>query len=90
MVLYPLRPRRWRGVLPLRAYSCLALNGWLLLFLGAVVPVWVLALLERRAWRRWQGRAPAGAAALAFNACGMALASAACLYLSQRAALAWA
>lgn len=68
-------------------HSCLAISGWLMLLVGAVLPVWVLGLMEAQAWRRWQRRPSLSNAGLAMNVCGMALASAACLFLAEQAAL---
>ena len=37
-------------------YTCAAVNGWLMLYVGFLVPIWVLGLMEWQAWRRWQRR----------------------------------
>lgn len=74
-------------------YCCLAVNGWLEMLLGVAIPIWGIALIERRAWRRWQGQqmnaAAVSLAPMLLNACVFGLASAACLLLAEKGAAMW-
>ena len=66
--------------------GCMAVSFWLALYVGALLPCWVLGLVEAQAWRRWQRRPGLSTACLALHVCCMALASTACLFLAEQAA----
>ena len=61
--------------------ACLIVNTFVMLYVGAVVPLWVMAWLEQRAWRRWQGMGVARSTKF-LHTCGIALAAAPCLLIS--------
>lgn len=68
-------------------HGCMAVSLWLVVYIGALLPCWVLGLMEAQAWRRWQRQPGLGSTRLVLNVCGMAVASAACLLLAEQAAL---
>jgi hypothetical protein len=72
--------------------DCAVLHGSALLWLGIVIPVWLVNGMETRAWTWWQGRAqpaPAGSAHLLLAICTATLSPVACLLAVKGMVYSW-